>query len=175
LGLDRCRQNVTLLIDPQSANSGPLAKSHRTREIPVGFPQFCTRKTRPSVTYNLDRGYRKRTIEIVRPDQNQSRVRDADLIIICICGANSLFRNILPTSPFDPIFYVDQGRYPMGNYNRIKILRKEEKKMRGYPSCTSPPDFRNVGTAAFGCPPRAATGGRDPAPPPARISSTESA
>ena len=131
MGLDRCRQNVTLLIDPQSANSGPLAKSHRTREIPVGFPQFCTRKTRPSVTYNLDRGYRKRTIEIVRPDQNQSRVRDADLIIICICGANSLFRNILPTSPFDPRFYVDQGRYPMGNYNRIKILRKEEKKMRG--------------------------------------------
>jgi hypothetical protein len=43
-------------------------------------------------------------------------------------AANSLFRKILPISPFDPRFCGDEDRYPSGNYNRIKILRKEEKK-----------------------------------------------
>src|ERR1035441_3722565 len=63
---------------------------------------------------------------MVRPDQNQSAARVAN----AICGANSLFRKILPASPFDRRFYVVEGRYPEGNYNRIKILRNARKKLQ---------------------------------------------
>jgi hypothetical protein len=42
--------------------------------------------------------------------------------------ANSLFRKILPVSPFDPRFCPDKLRYPILNLNGIRILRKEKKK-----------------------------------------------
>ena len=45
-------------------------------------------------------------------------------------AANSLFRNILPVSPFDPRFWPDNRRYPLSNLNGIKILRKATKKIK---------------------------------------------
>lgn len=45
-------------------------------------------------------------------------------------AANSLFHKILPVSPFDPRFWPDKGRYPLGNLNGIKILREPTKKIQ---------------------------------------------
>ena len=42
--------------------------------------------------------------------------------------ANSLFRKILPATSFDSRFCADSGRYPLRNYNRIRILPQSLKK-----------------------------------------------
>ncbi len=60
----------------------------------------------------------------MRPNRNQLSKRTTGPA----SAANSLFHKILPVSPFDPIFWPDNRRYPLSNLNGIKILRKATKK-----------------------------------------------
>ena len=65
----------------------------------------------------------------MRPNQHQSGTKAVESRCVAHFVANSLFRNILPVTPFDPRFYRDHARYPLSNSKRIRILRQEAKKI----------------------------------------------
>jgi len=105
-----------------NGREGEVSTERSRRETPERFPHLCTGKNRPHVTSNLDRGCRRPHYRIMRPDSSHSDANAA------LTAANPLFRNILPLSPFDPIFCREPRISHLGNSKRISILPLPTKK-----------------------------------------------